>query len=229
MRLTGRSSHSSTSLIHTSVHVHTVSSPRSASAENSLSLALKPSAGEPVGQVSNSHGWRKGWGVALDEPVPDSFSAGADSTTCNQSTQYSPLIFVPSRSPSPQSRVSIGGKERDAHRSPHRRASPAARGSARQPIRRRSSGRYSPFRRRHKLGEGRRERSLGGGTPSTAWSTEFPGSRSRLTGLVGGAAEGAVHDGTSRYSLAVLLSTPRAPGTLASATVRPLRPRTFVK
>ena len=43
----------------------------------SLSLALNPSAGEPVGQVLNSHGSVRGSGVALDEPVPDSFSAGA--------------------------------------------------------------------------------------------------------------------------------------------------------
>jgi hypothetical protein len=44
-------------------------------------LALKPSAGEPVAQVLNSQGPVKGTAGASDDPVPDSFSAGADKTT----------------------------------------------------------------------------------------------------------------------------------------------------
>ncbi len=46
-----------------------------------LSLALNPSAGEPVEQVLNSHGWVSTWGGALEEPVPDRLSAGQDKTT----------------------------------------------------------------------------------------------------------------------------------------------------
>lgn len=46
-----------------------------------LSEALFPVAGEPTGQVLNSHSWVRTVGVAVDEPVPDSFSAGADRTT----------------------------------------------------------------------------------------------------------------------------------------------------
>lgn len=46
-----------------------------------LSLALNPSAGEPVEQVLNSHGWVSTWGGALEEPVPDLLSAGQDKTT----------------------------------------------------------------------------------------------------------------------------------------------------
>lgn len=48
---------------------------------NSRSLALKPSGGEPTGQVSNSQVSLSTVGVAVIELVPDSFSAGAESTT----------------------------------------------------------------------------------------------------------------------------------------------------
>lgn len=46
-----------------------------------LSVALNPSAGDPVGQVLNSHGCCSLTGVAVDEPVPLLFSAGAERTT----------------------------------------------------------------------------------------------------------------------------------------------------
>lgn len=49
---------------------------------HSRSLWLKPSAGEPAGQVSNSQGSVRTVGGALEVPVPDSFSAGADKITC---------------------------------------------------------------------------------------------------------------------------------------------------
>jgi len=42
---------------------------------------LNPSAGEPVAHVSYSQGWVRVVGVLVDEPVPDSFSAGADRIT----------------------------------------------------------------------------------------------------------------------------------------------------
>lgn len=44
------------------------------------SEALKPSGGEPTGQVSNSHGISKGVAGASEEPVPDLFCAGAERT-----------------------------------------------------------------------------------------------------------------------------------------------------
>ena len=49
---------------------------------NIRSLALNPSGGEPTGQVSYSQGMVRTVGVAVDEPVPDMFSAGHDNTTC---------------------------------------------------------------------------------------------------------------------------------------------------
>jgi hypothetical protein len=45
---------------------------------NSRSEALNPSAGEPIGQVSNSQGEVRGVGVVVEEPVPDLLSAGAE-------------------------------------------------------------------------------------------------------------------------------------------------------
>ena len=45
------------------------------------SSASDPVAGDPVGQVLNSQGSVSGVGVAELEPVPDLFSAGAESTT----------------------------------------------------------------------------------------------------------------------------------------------------
>ena len=42
--------------------------------------ALKPVAGEPTGQVSNSHGSVKGTGVVVIDPFPDCCRAGADKT-----------------------------------------------------------------------------------------------------------------------------------------------------
>lgn len=44
-------------------------------------VALEPYAGEPVGQVSNSHGSVKVVGVLDNELVPDSLFAGAERTT----------------------------------------------------------------------------------------------------------------------------------------------------
>ena len=44
------------------------------------SEALKPSGGEPTGQVLNSHGISKGVAGASEEPVPDLFCAGAERT-----------------------------------------------------------------------------------------------------------------------------------------------------
>lgn len=44
----------------------------------SRSLALKPVGPDPAGQVLNSHGNVRLVGVAVEEPVPDSLSAGAD-------------------------------------------------------------------------------------------------------------------------------------------------------
>lgn len=43
--------------------------------------ALFPVAGDPTGQVSNSHGSVSGDGVVVSEAVPDPFSAGEDNTT----------------------------------------------------------------------------------------------------------------------------------------------------
>ena len=51
--------------------------------DNIRLVLLEPSAGEPVGQESNSHGWVRGVGVAVDEPVPDLSCVGADSMTYN--------------------------------------------------------------------------------------------------------------------------------------------------
>ena len=48
---------------------------------SSRSVALKPSAGAPVGQVSNSQGAVRGVGVVVLDEVPDLLSAGADKTT----------------------------------------------------------------------------------------------------------------------------------------------------
>lgn len=45
------------------------------------SVALKPSAGEPEGHESNSHGLSSFVGVLDEEPVPDWFSAGAERMT----------------------------------------------------------------------------------------------------------------------------------------------------
>lgn len=51
-------------------------------ARHSRSVAFAPVAGEPVGHVLNSQGSVRVLGVALSEPVPDSFSAGAERMTC---------------------------------------------------------------------------------------------------------------------------------------------------
>lgn len=51
---------------------------------HSRSVALKPSAGDPVGQVSNSQGDVRGVGVVVLEEVPDLLSAGADKTTLSR-------------------------------------------------------------------------------------------------------------------------------------------------
>ena len=50
-------------------------------ASHSRSVALKPSAGEPVGQVLNSQGSVRVLGVFEEEPRPDWFTAGAERTT----------------------------------------------------------------------------------------------------------------------------------------------------
>jgi hypothetical protein len=50
--------------------------------EDPLSEALKPYAGDPAGQLLNSHAVVRVVGVAVEEPVPDLLSAGAERTTC---------------------------------------------------------------------------------------------------------------------------------------------------
>lgn len=50
---------------------------------DSRSDALKPSAGDPFGHVLNSHGEASTVAGALEDPVPDLFSAGHESTTCS--------------------------------------------------------------------------------------------------------------------------------------------------
>lgn len=49
---------------------------------NSPFEALNPTAGEPAGMELNSPGDVNGVGGASIDPVPDSFSAGAERTTC---------------------------------------------------------------------------------------------------------------------------------------------------
>ena len=44
-------------------------------------MELNPSAGDPVGQESNSQGEVRGVGVVVDDPVPDLLTVGADRTT----------------------------------------------------------------------------------------------------------------------------------------------------
>ena len=48
------------------------------------SVALKPSAGDPVGHVSNSQGDVQGVGVVVLDEVPDLLSAGADKNTLSR-------------------------------------------------------------------------------------------------------------------------------------------------
>lgn len=53
-------------------------------------MALKPSAGDPLGQVSNSQGDVRGVGVVVLDEVPDLSSAGEDKITlsrCEKSMQ----------------------------------------------------------------------------------------------------------------------------------------------